>query len=189
MKKLLDKIYSGYGVSGSVGIEYFNVYRNELSKYDSIDLITQLEEHYPKQFILDLLLSVPSIWSEFSVLEWVEVMKKGNPRSDPTKVDDGDGDYADIYFLSRYLGVDAVQLFLDQNEFSENDKLNVLHYGKINAQLLLIDDMDVEDMDGEYFVEYEDVQGISNKLISESGFQALDVSSYSELFEAMIHNK
>ncbi|BAZ14591.1 hypothetical protein NIES4071_64350 [Calothrix sp. NIES-4071] len=74
--------------------------------------------------------------------------------------------YIDIHFLCKYIRVNAIELFLQQEQFSDEDKKRLLQYSKKVACFLFMDELDWENLDGNYFVHKDELEEVRLKLTS-----------------------
>ncbi|MFN6460631.1 MAG: hypothetical protein RMZ41_002130 [Nostoc sp. DedVER02] len=73
-----------------------------------------------------------------------------NPRPKKFKIDDAS--YVYIHFLCKYLRVNAIELFLQQENFSNQDKKKLLPCSNKVAVSLFMDELDIEFLDGNDYV-------------------------------------
>lgn len=163
MVNLLNEIYDNEGYS--YGIDYFRQFLNELEKYDFADILAY-QAKFPLRYVLDFILSTPSLWVKMSDIDWVRVMSVLNPRPNPFNREIDDAGYADLHFLCKYIRVNAIDLFLKQKHFSNKDKKKLLQYSNKVSSLLFMDELDLEDLDGEYFVHKDVLENVKLSLIS-----------------------
>jgi hypothetical protein len=79
-------------------------------------------------------------------------------------------------FLCKYIRVDAVERFLQETTFSDLDKERVLNYCLRQAHSFLMDEIDLEDLDGDYFIKEEEILRVKEKLVSSGEFKNFDLS-------------
>ena len=169
---LLREMYEGYGFSETVGISYFNNFSGKTKDLSVTELIASQVKRYSSDYVFDFLLSTPYLWSELSGLEWLKIISLVNPRPDPILIIDlHPSHFADIHFLCKYLQVDALSLFVENEEFSKSDKQNILKYFRKNAVFFFMDELDIEDMDGNYFMSYLEIQKVKSNLLVDGTFQ------------------
>jgi hypothetical protein len=169
---LLQKMYDGYGFSETVGIDYFKEFFSKTKDLNITELISLQVKKYPSDYVFDFLLSTPYLWTELSGLEWLKIISLVNPRPDPISIIDlHHSHFADIHFLCKYLQVDALSLFLKNEDFSKSDKQNMLKYFRKNAVFFFMDELDIEDMDGNYFMNFSEVQKAKSNLLEDGTFQ------------------
>ena len=177
MIETLEKIYKGYGFDDVVGISYFEKFLDELKDYSFAELLAYQSKRYPISYVVAFLLSTPSLWTHLSDLEWIEIMKFMNPRPDPLKsIDLDNGDFADIYFLNKYIRVNSIEVFLNQDNFSILDKNHVIKYCKRTSYSLLLDELDLEDLDGNYFISEKEIKNIQLRLTSNNLFNDFNLT-------------
>ncbi|MEH2191305.1 MAG: hypothetical protein V7K98_01370 [Nostoc sp.] len=163
MINLLNEMYWNEEYSG--GIDYFNQFINELKKYDLAEILAY-QAKFPFLYVLSFLLSTPFLWVNQSVRNWVTIMSALNPRPKPFKSDIDDAGYIDVHFLCKYLRVNAIELFLQQENFSNKDKEKLLLYSNKVAVSLFMNELDIEFLDGENFVHLEQIEVARLNLIS-----------------------
>lgn len=178
LSKLSDQIYSGYGFSRSVGLRYFSSFLEQFVQFDSKDILAHQIKEYPTRYVFDFLLSTPSLWTDMSGIDWIDTMRKVNPRCDPTRIENWDRCFTDIHFLCKYIGVNALETFLNEDSFELIDKKYMLQYSISKAVLFSIDEIDAEDLDGEYFVELDIIDQIRERLISGGEFRELRINNH-----------
>jgi len=158
-------MYDGYGFDNAVGISYFNKFLDELRNYRFSDIFALQAKTYHLRYVFDFLLSTPSLWVQLSDVEWIEIMNSLNPRPDPLKLSLDNGYFADIHFLAKYVRVNSIEVFLRQPSFSDLDKNYVIQYCQRNVYSLSVDEIDLEDLDGDYFVSEQEIRSVQSRLI------------------------
>jgi hypothetical protein len=181
---LSKEMYDGYGFSEAIGIEYFTKFSDRAKNLSITELIAFQIKRYSSDYVFDFLLSTPYLWSELSGLEWLKIISLVNPRPDPLPMHDHHSHFADIHFLCKYLQVDALNLFLENEDFSKTDKRNVLRYFKREAVFLFMDELDIEDMDGEYFMNFSQLQNVKSNLLKEGTFKEFNYKEDSLVIHA-----
>ncbi|WP_286004461.1 hypothetical protein [Geitlerinema calcuttense] len=149
MTDLLNYIYDNEG--DCYGIDYFSQFLNDLKKYDFAEILAY-QAKFSVNYGLSFILSTPSLWMNMSELDWVQVMSALNPRPNPFSREIEDASYIDLHFLCKYLRVNAIEMFLQQKQFSNEDKKKFLQYAKKISDILFMEDLDLEDLEGNYFV-------------------------------------
>lgn len=177
----LKRMYESYGLTDKNGMAYFSDYISSLEKYDFGEVLKIQMSNYPPQYVLDFLLASPDLWSGFSSDEWLKILKSTLPRPDSLKWVDDLGFYADIQFLCKYLGLNAIDSFVEQRDISEEDKINTLMYFRKSSAFLIADEIDLEDLDGEYFVDICAVNNIKNRILAEGKISEFKFSSQEEI--------
>lgn len=166
MLDILETMYSGYGFDNVVGISYFNKFLDELRGYSFSEIFAFQAKRYPLRYVLDFLLSTPSLWTQLSDVEWLEIMNSMNPRPCPLKLSLDNGHFSDIHFLAKYIRVNSIEVFLRQNSFSDLDKNHVIQYCQRDVYSLLADEIDLEDLDGDYFMSEQEIRCVQSRLTS-----------------------
>jgi len=175
MLETLETMYNGYGFDNVVGISYFNKFLDELRSYRFSEIFALQAKTYPLRYVFDFLLSTPSLWVQLSDVEWIELMNSMNPRPYPLKLSLDNGYLADIHFLAKYIRVNSIEVFLREPSFSDLDKNYVIQYCQRDVYSLLVDEIDLEDLDGNYFVSEQEIRSVQSRLtydaiFSESNF-------------------
>ncbi|KST70410.1 hypothetical protein [Mastigocoleus testarum] len=160
---LLDEIYNNHGIS--YGIDHFNQFLSELEKYDFAQMLAY-QVKYPLRYLLEFILSTPSLWIKMLDNDWIRVMSVLNPRPKPFSREIDDAGYVDIHFLCKYLRVNAIELFLQQTRFSNEDKKKLLQYSNKISLFLFMDELDLDDLDGDYLMHKDELDKVRLKLIS-----------------------
>ncbi len=168
MIHLLDRIVDcGGNKNGNFGLDYYNQFSEELQKYEFSQILAYLssQNKFSVSEILEFILSTPYLWQHFSVYDWIEVMSSLNPQSNPFTIEIFNIGYSDIHFLCKYLRINAIDLFIKQEKFSNKDKKRVLQYSKKIGVSLFMDELDLEDLDGDYLVDYNTIKKVKSNLI------------------------
>jgi len=153
MNKLLSDLYTNYGMTENVGIDYFKSKKNQIINLGINKLIKLfICEKYPIDFADAMLLSVQELWINLTVPQILDLMEELNPRPNPIFDDYDEVCYLDIYFFCKYLGIDIVSFYVQSKRFNVRDKVNVLIYAYSKGPRLLPNDIDNEFLDGEHFV-------------------------------------
>ena len=89
-----------------------------------------------------------------------------------------DAGYIDIHFLCKYIKVNAIEMFLQQNQFSNEDKKKLLQYSKKVSDLLFVDEIEIENLDGNYFVDKDVTDSVKFAFLSTGKISELKYSRY-----------
>ena len=171
---LVNKIFNSK--NDSLSLSYCSHFLNELKEYDFEDILVYLISN-PKILIEDILyfiLSTPSLWIKYSHKEWMEIMITLNPRPNPFSREIFDKGYVDIHFLCKYLKINGIKMFLDRKDFDDQDKKRLLQYSKKITPFLFMDELDVEDLDGEYLVDINVLDAARLKLTDSKKIEVLN---------------
>ncbi|MEH2238155.1 hypothetical protein [Nostoc sp.] len=163
MMNLLNRMYEDEPYFSPV--DYFNQSINELKKYNIAKILAD-QAKFTCQYVLNFILSTPLLWMNKSVKDWVIIMSALNPRPKQFKIDIDDAGYIDIHFMCKYMRVNAIELFLQQEKFSNEDKEKLLLYSNKVAVDLFMDELDIEFLDGEIFVHRDQIEIARLNLIS-----------------------
>ncbi|HBE59736.1 MAG TPA: hypothetical protein DEG17_08455 [Cyanobacteria bacterium UBA11149] len=166
MREILEAMYHSYGFDNVMGIAYCNKFLNELSSYRFAEIFVFQAKRYQLRYVFDFLLSTPSLWLHLSDIEWIDIMNYMNPRPYPLKLSLDNGYFADIHFLAKYIRVNSIEVFLRQENFRDLDKKYVIQYCQRDIYSLLVDEIDLEDLDGDYFVSKEEIENLQSRLTS-----------------------
>lgn len=169
-----QKAYAGYGHSDTAGLPYFGAYGEQFSAYDAAEVIAFQVQTYGERYSLDFLLSSPKLWVGMTIGSWENAMCRACPRSAPTVTTTGLDAYADVVFLCKYVGVDGIKLFLESNNIGAADKELLINQVKIHSLDLILEELDTEDLDGEYFVSSVIIDVVSKRLIENGGVERFD---------------
>jgi len=136
-----------------------------LEKYDFAEILAY-QAKFPLQYVLGFILSTPSLWVNFTATDWIRVMSDLNPRPNPFSIEIFDAGYSDIHFLCKFVKINAIELFLRQKQFSNQDKKRLLQYSNKIACFLFMDELDLENLDGNYFLHQDKLDRVRHNLIS-----------------------
>ena len=171
MMNLLKEVYDSEG--DYFGIDHFSRFLNELKKYDFGEMLA-CQAKYPLRYVLNFILSTPSLWIKMSDIDWFKVISLLNPRPKPFSIEIFDAGYVDIHFLCKYMRLNAIELFLKQEQFSNEDKKRLLHYSRKIVGFLFIDEVDLENLDDNYFVHKDEIEKVRLNLISTGKIKPLN---------------
>ena len=160
MTFFLDKLYDN-----QLERVRLNQFINELREYNLGEMLVY-QTKFPFQYVLSFLLSNPLLWIDMLANDWIKIMSALNPRPKPFTQDIEDAGYVDIHFLCKYMRVDGIKLFLQQESFSNADKKKLLLYSNKVSYSLFMDELDIEFLDGECFVHTKELEIARLNLIS-----------------------
>ncbi|NRR29072.1 hypothetical protein HSX11_02635 [Oxalobacteraceae bacterium] len=169
-----QEAYDGYGVSDEVGISYFMKFIPRLSKFDFGTVLKYQMQSYPHRYVLDFILSSSTLWLNLSAAAWLEILNSPDVRTDTSRTNDQVGQFADVEFLSRYVGVDALGFLIDSMNASMSDKKYALDYFSKFPYGLAPSQLDDEDLDGVYFVSKELLISLQETLCHDFGFSRVE---------------
>ena len=170
----LQQAYDGYGVSEEVGITYFMKFFPRLSKFNFGTVLKSQMQSYPHRYVLDFILSSSSLWLNLPAAEWLNILNSPDVRVDTSRTNDQVGQFADVEFLSRYVGVDALAFLIDSMNASWSDKEYALNYFSKFSYGLVPSPLDDEDLDGLYFVSKEILISLQETLCHDFGFARVE---------------
>jgi hypothetical protein len=169
IESLSEEIYENYGTTNKSGIDYFSDYMDDLQNFDFQDVFTYQMTKFDLQYCLDFILSCPKLWSDLPPSQWLEILEKAD-RQELKELDDS-GEYADIVFMCKYLGLDAISLICSSGAVLPEVKVNVLKYVEKHAHRFELDDIDEEDLDDEYFVSSKKLTEVRKGLVQSGVFK------------------
>jgi len=168
MKRSLDYLYKN-----ELELVHLNQFVHELRKYDLAEILAYLTD-FPFQYVLNFLLSNPLLWVNMKPDDWVKIMSALNPRPNPFKPYIEDAGYVDIHFLCKYVRINAIKLYLQQEKFTNNDKKKLLLYSNKVVSSLFMDELDTELLDGKYFVYIDQLKSVRINLTSTGEIKELN---------------
>lgn len=172
---LLSEIHHGYGLHSTAGIRYFANSEKRIRCFDAFTFIIQVVQNYPVKEACELFLSCSYLWSDINNLGWRKIIFASNPRPHSRdKFNEGIG-FSDIHFLCKYIGVDALKFVISSNA-DNADKAEVIRYCSRNTYSLILDDIDREDLDGDYFVDERDIENTRLRLLNSKSFSEFNYS-------------
>jgi hypothetical protein len=169
-----QEMYRAYGLSDEVGISYFMKFLPELSKFDFGTVLAYQMQSYPHRYVLDFILSSPSLWLNSSAAAWLNILNSRDVRVDTSRTNDQVGQFADVEFLSRYVGVDALGFLVDSRSASLCDKKYALAYFSKFPYGLVPSSLDDDDLDGIYFVSKEVLASLRETLCRDLGLLRIE---------------
>jgi hypothetical protein len=164
MANLLNEMYGGEYYFGQ-SLDYFSRFIYNLKKYDLAEILAY-QSKFDFQYVLSFLLATPLLWINLSIKDWVRIMSLLNPRPKPFTKEIYIAGYVDIHFLCKYIKVNAIELFLQQDQFSNIDKKKLLQYSCKIADSLILDELDIEFLDGKNFVHHNEIEKVKLSLVS-----------------------
>jgi hypothetical protein len=179
MVNLLQEIYDSEG--DYFGIDHFSRFLKDLKKYDFGEMLA-CQAKYPLSYVLSFILSTPSLWINLSDTDWIRIMSVLNPRPKPFSIEIFDAGYIDIHFLCKYLRVNAIELFLQQEQFSNEEKKKLLQYSSKVAIFLFMNEVELENLDGNYYLHQDEIEKVRLSLISTGTIKPLNYTE-DELME------
>ncbi len=160
IRRELENIYKRYGTQGETGRPFFLLYIQRLNEFDFSELIACTIKHFPQSFNVALILSLPELWKGYDVESWFSLIKKATPRSNPIVTGLDNGEFSDILFLIKYIRINIVAWYLEQADIPKADKKYMLQFCLRQGSKLFMDEIDMEDLDGEFFVGVEDLNNL-----------------------------
>lgn len=155
-------------------IDYLNQFIEELSKYSFAEIIFCIVTNPEISFeeLIEFILASPSLWINITIEEWISIMHTLNPRPKPFSREIFDKGYVDIHFLCKYLGINAINIFLQEKEINVKDKKKILYYFKKISSFLFIDDIELEDLNGDYYVDKHTLHELQSKFVRLPGIES-----------------
>ncbi|HLO49515.1 MAG TPA: hypothetical protein VK211_13955 [Kamptonema sp.] len=128
-QEMINLLNNMYDNDSFFTLEYHVKLIDELKKYELAEILAY-QAKFDFQYVLSFLLLTPTLWINKSVVDWIRIMSALNPRPKPFTRDIKDAGYVDIHFLCKYMRVNAIELFLQQENFNNTDKKKLLLYSK-----------------------------------------------------------
>jgi hypothetical protein len=166
LEEIAESMYREYGSKTSV--LFFEDYRASLAAFDAMDVLVYQFKRFSREhsYVLKFLMAAYYLWEEFSAEDWITLMRRNSPRMDPTSEIDIPAQFCDIEVLERYFGLNALQVYLSDEEISESDKRNTAKYFEIHSFYLDRDDfLDHDDLNGVYLIEESYLLKIKSRLL------------------------
>lgn len=170
VSSLSGRMYELYGSHGSVGIPFFSEFAPEICKVDPIELLVFQMRNYPHSYVLELFLSVPFVWRDFRTANWVDLMVQVGRRPQPVRCVDEMSEYCDIEFISKFLGLSALDVFVGISGVSDLDKSYAVRYFEIFADLLDPDGAQYLGLESGLLVGLDELRQVSERLLEEGVF-------------------
>ncbi|WP_413708059.1 hypothetical protein [Ralstonia sp. Ralssp110] len=168
LAQVCKAVFDGYGNSDAVGIAYFDQHAAALANLDYALLLSHQAAHYPHRYVLDFILGTAALWQPLGASFWERyLLSAQRPHTSDTL--DQVAAFADIEFLSRYVGVDALGYLWQSADHSKRLALSV--YFAKHPYALVPSALDEADLDGIYFVCKTDLELLRDKLTGAMGFQ------------------
>lgn len=117
---------------------------NLLLNFDSKDVLVCLFNEMERSFNIPFLLCAPELWSNFHRGDWEYIFSNVKRPSDFHYLMKDYGNFDDVLFLYRYIGVDALKWLFEFPGISQTDKKTIFKYFKIGVHHLIKDSMDEE---------------------------------------------
>jgi hypothetical protein len=171
LSNLLERIYNQEECLDC--LEDYSPFLKDLKKYTFSEILA-CQRDYPLRYVLNFILSIPSLWMNLSDVEWINIMSTLNPRPLPFSREIDNTGYVDIHFLCRYMKINAIDTFLNQEDININDKKNLLAYAKKISEFLFLSELDIEDLDGSYLVSIDKINEVRNKIIAAGKFKPFE---------------
>lgn len=126
-----------------------------------ISFLPKIEEIGVKDFLVSymsafemrevhpLMLRLPELWKNFTVDDWLSIMRSIDNRPPHAMVKGQIGDvgvHSDIAFLCHFLEIDGLDLYLNHVQTSEENKQNTIRYMKGFLDEFIKEPLDYEDL-------------------------------------------
>ncbi len=166
-------IYERYARHGAGGMKFFGPFAEALRAHDPSEVVALQVKLYPLLYVTDFLLSFPALVSAMDSIAWSRALLAAGPRPQLLPNDIQMEQQADVYFVCKFLRLDAVHFALSCDAMPHADKEKILLKARLSAPLLILDEVDQEDLDGVHFVSQTLLQETSDKLYAEGGWARL----------------
>ena len=176
LANLMNRVFNSK--NNFISISYCNNFIDKFKNYTLEDILVCSVSNPEISIgdILDFILSTPFLWANYTDKEWIEIMFRLNPRPEPFSKEIFDKGYVDIHFLCKYLRINAIKLFLEQEKFDKKDQERLLYYSRKVTPFLFMDELDIEDLDGEYLVDINVLDAVKLKLADSKEVETLDLN-------------
>lgn len=174
-----------------MGIPYFRGFESRLKMFSFPEIIECLTSKYPNRYVVDFLLSTPFLWAGLPPDVWVNLLPTNIDPLSVKRAIDHISAFADVEFLNRYVGVDALRYLLDSKSTSHEQKRILIAYFRKFPDSLARCDLDLEELDGDYFVDSNEIRLLAETLCRSFGFEKFNIDgtridSYLKDFEAAL---
>lgn len=92
------------------GLPYFNKFWSDLSRFPASHVVSHQVKTFSLSFVTEFLLSTPLLLERLDTDEWIRVFRDSCPRPTPAPWDIKMEGQADVYFVCKYLRIDAVSV-------------------------------------------------------------------------------
>lgn len=168
---LCGRIYDCYGRSGKVGVSYFLQFKHDLSRLDPIEFFAFNFREYPYVYASEIMLATPFIWAEFTSREWIALLRAGSPRPNSRRLIEESSSFCDLEFLTKYLRLNALDVYAADPLVSDLDRRNVSSYFERFSYLL---EPEVDGwLDGVSLIGATDIERTRARLLTEGLFLPL----------------
>ncbi len=159
--EISKRYYEDYGPGG---ISYFAPMGTALSGHRDAEVIAFQVRSFDLHYVMDFLLSSPRLLARMTGPEWLRVFALSGPRPSPSPMELEMEKMGEIYFIGKFLRLNAVEVFCREPSITLNDKKNVLHKSILSAPFFELDTTDEEDLDGEHFISRGELRQLSANL-------------------------
>jgi len=171
--RLLADVYDRYARYGAGGIDFFAPHCEAMLTYDPSEVVAQQVKAYPLLYVADFLLSCPDLLSAMDTDAWSRAMVAAGPRPELRAYDIQMEQMSDVYFICKFLRLDAVRFAIDRESMPLEDKHEILRKAQLSSPLLVLDDLDREELDGIRFVSEAFLRETADRLYAEGGWSRL----------------
>ncbi|MBC7797093.1 MAG: hypothetical protein H7Z37_09500 [Pyrinomonadaceae bacterium] len=129
--------------------KFWNQFSNEIQQIGAKEFLLVCMQNHESRYIIPLMLSVPELWRDFTVDEWLSIMKNVGNRPPHAMIKSQIGSvgvHADIMFLCKYLEIDGLDLYLSHAEATDENKFATVRYMKGFLDEFVKGDLDYEDL-------------------------------------------
>lgn len=173
LTSLLEDMYNKYSKEGAGAVEFFGSHREQLEAYDPEQVVAVQVKTYPLAYVVDFLLSSPEILSSMDTAAWQRTIMNAGPRPELRPVDLEMEHQGDIYFICKFMRLDAVRMAIELPGLDRTDKQRILKRAQLSSPLLVLDEVDREALDGTHFVAEAFLAAQARRLHLEGGWSRL----------------
>lgn len=171
--RVSSQIYDTYCRGGAGGIAFFRRFETQLRAHPDSEVVAQQVRSYDLHYVMDFLLSMPGPLARMSTSDWARVFTFSGPRPRPSPSEIQMEKMGDIFFVGKYLRLNAVEFILRQKDVRYGDKEAILHKSRLCAPLFELAPHEEEDLDGQHFVPRPFLQEVANRLLAERKWSPL----------------
>lgn len=115
-----------------------------INTFDKKEIILFHLNNCPYDYSIKFLLCTPEIWQILSLEDWEEIIYKVERPIKVRYLIDDIGNFNDILFLNRYIGINVFKLIEENPNLPPDKKKSILNYFKIAPENLLYTSWDEE---------------------------------------------
>lgn len=129
--------------------KFWNQFFNEIQQIGAKELLLVCMQNHESRYIIPLMLSLPELWRDFTVDDWLSIMKNVGNRPPYAMIKSQIGSvgvHADIMFLCKYLEIDGLDLYLNHAGATDENKFATVRYMNGFLDEFVKENSDYEDL-------------------------------------------